>query len=67
MCDSINVPITTMSMTSDEQCVLAACQDGMIRLIDVDGGESLLEYKVNIYFLNYILISKDFSCFFRVN
>lgn len=45
VCDSINIPITTMSMTSDEQCVLASCQDGMIRLIDVDGGESLLEYK----------------------
>lgn len=45
VCDAINVPITSMSLTSDEQCVLAACQDGVIRLIDVDGGDSLLEYK----------------------
>jgi mitogen-activated protein kinase organizer 1 len=45
VCDSISEPITTMSMTSDEQCVLASCQDGIIRLIDVDGGDSLVEYR----------------------
>jgi mitogen-activated protein kinase organizer 1 len=33
-----------MSMTNDEQCILAACDDGAIRLIDVDGGECLSEY-----------------------
>lgn len=43
-CDKIGESITAMSMTSDEQCILAACQDGAIRLIDVDGGESLSEY-----------------------
>ena len=44
-CDKIGESITAMSMTSDEQCILAACQDGVIRLIDIDGGEVLSEYQ----------------------
>lgn len=48
ICDTVGEPITAMSMTSDEQCVLACCQDGIIRLIDVDGGESLVEYKGHV-------------------
>jgi mitogen-activated protein kinase organizer 1 len=44
-CDKIGEPITALTMTSDEQCLLAACQDGAIRLIDIDGGEALSEYK----------------------
>jgi mitogen-activated protein kinase organizer 1 len=44
-CDKIGESITAMSMTSDEQCILAACHDGAIRLIDVDGGECLSEYR----------------------
>lgn len=44
-CDKIGESITAMSMTSDEQCILAACQDGAIRLIDIDGGEALSEYR----------------------
>lgn len=44
-CDKIGEPISFMSMTADEQCILAACQDGAIRLIDIDGGESLSEYR----------------------
>lgn len=44
-CDKIGESITAMSMTSDEQCILAACQDETIRLIDIDGGEVLSEYR----------------------
>lgn len=44
-CDKIGEPITSMSITNDEQCILAACQDEAIRLIDVDGGEVLSEYR----------------------
>lgn len=47
-CDNIGESITSMSMTSDEQCILAACQDETIRLIDIDGGEVLSEYRGNI-------------------
>ncbi|CRL01277.1 CLUMA_CG014299, isoform B [Clunio marinus] len=44
-CDKVGEPITAVTMTSDEQCVLASCQDGVIRLIDIDGGEALSEYR----------------------
>lgn len=44
-CDKIGESITAMSITSDEQCILAACQDETIRLIDIDGGEVLSEYR----------------------
>jgi mitogen-activated protein kinase organizer 1 len=44
-CDKIGIPITSLSITSDEQCLLASCQDEAIRLVDIDGGEVLTEYK----------------------
>jgi mitogen-activated protein kinase organizer 1 len=44
-CDKIGEPITSLAMTSDEQCLLASCQDETIRLIDIDGGEVLSEYR----------------------
>lgn len=44
-CDKLCEPITSMSMAKDEQCILAACQDEVIRLIDFDGGEVLSEYR----------------------
>ncbi|KAG5679165.1 hypothetical protein PVAND_008755 [Polypedilum vanderplanki] len=44
-CDKIGISITSLAMTSDEQCLLASCQDEIIRLIDIDGGEVLTEYK----------------------
>ncbi|XP_035794978.1 WD repeat domain-containing protein 83-like [Anopheles albimanus] len=45
VCDTIGVPITYLVQTSDGQCLLAACSDGVIRLIDNDTGELLSEYK----------------------
>jgi mitogen-activated protein kinase organizer 1 len=45
-CDNVHEPITAMSITSDEQCVLVSCQDEAIRLIDMNGtGEVLSEYR----------------------
>ena len=43
--DKIGVPIISMSITSDNQCILASCQDESIRLVDLDGGDILTEYK----------------------
>lgn len=43
--DKIGIPISYLSITSDEQCLLASCSDEAIRLIDIDGGEILTEYK----------------------
>ena len=43
--DKIQVPIVSMSITSDNQCILASCQDESIRLVDQDGGDVLAEYK----------------------
>ncbi|XP_058125113.1 WD repeat domain-containing protein 83 [Anopheles ziemanni] len=45
VCDTIGVPITHLVQTRDGQCLLAACSDGRIRLIDNDSGEMLSEYK----------------------
>lgn len=43
--DAIEVPVTYITQTKDGQCVLAACQDNVCRLIDNDSGEILSEYK----------------------
>lgn len=41
----INTPITSLAISSDEQCFLIGCLDGIIRLIDVDNGDILAEFK----------------------
>lgn len=43
-CDKIGIPVISLTQTSDEQCLLASCQDETIRLIDIEGGEILTEY-----------------------
>lgn len=43
-CDKIGIPITSMSMTTDETCILASNPDA-IRLVDNENGEILSEYK----------------------
>lgn len=43
--DDIGIPITHISQTRDGQCILAACQDETLRLIDSDSGQMLQEYK----------------------
>lgn len=42
--DKVGIPITHISITSDSQCVLVACSDSKIRLIDTDSGDLLQEY-----------------------
>ncbi|KAL9705998.1 hypothetical protein quinque_009516 [Culex quinquefasciatus] len=44
-CDTVGIPITHIVQTSDGQCILAACLDSTIRLVDTDSGELLQEYK----------------------
>jgi mitogen-activated protein kinase organizer 1 len=43
--DKIGISINSMAITSDEQCLLLSCQDECIRLVDIDGGDILTEYK----------------------
>ncbi|XP_018796808.1 PREDICTED: WD repeat domain-containing protein 83 [Bactrocera latifrons] len=45
VCDKIGEPITFLKLTRDEQCIVAACQDSTVRLIDCDTGSLLSEYK----------------------
>uniref|UniRef100_A0A182IU96 Uncharacterized protein n=1 Tax=Anopheles atroparvus TaxID=41427 RepID=A0A182IU96_ANOAO len=62
VCDTIGVPITHLVQTRDGQCLLAACSDGTIRLIDNDSGEMLSEYKghrVDDYHIECGIISSD--------
>jgi mitogen-activated protein kinase organizer 1 len=44
-CDKIGIPITSLAITNDEQCLLASCQDEVIRLVDINNGTVLTEYK----------------------
>ncbi|XP_317330.4 WD repeat domain-containing protein 83 [Anopheles gambiae] len=62
VCDTIGVPITYLVQTRDGQCLLAACSDGTIRLIDNDSGELLAEYKghrVDDYTIECGIIAAD--------
>lgn len=47
-CDKIGEPISYMCLSNDEQCVIAACSDNVIRLIDLDAGDVLSEYRGHI-------------------
>lgn len=42
--DQIGKPITHISLTKDGQCVVAACEDDTIRLIDTDSGDELQKF-----------------------
>lgn len=45
VCDSIGgESITDISLTKDGQCLVAACRDDRVRLIDTDSGDMLSEY-----------------------
>jgi mitogen-activated protein kinase organizer 1 len=71
-CDNLGEPVTTMSMTSDEQCIIASCQDGAVRLIDIDGevlteyrGHLPKDYKIECDLLkgdSYIISGSSFGC-----
>uniref|UniRef100_A0A1I8NL64 WD repeat domain-containing protein 83 n=1 Tax=Musca domestica TaxID=7370 RepID=A0A1I8NL64_MUSDO len=43
--DKVGVPITYLCMTRDEQCLVAACQDSVVRLLDCESGGILSEYR----------------------
>ncbi|XP_036345990.1 WD repeat domain-containing protein 83-like [Rhagoletis pomonella] len=45
VCDNLCEPVTFLKLTRDEQCLLAACQDSAVRLIDCETGSLLAEYK----------------------
>lgn len=44
-CDNVGPPIVHMAQTKDGQCMVAACSDNVLRLIDNDSGEQLAQYK----------------------
>ncbi|XP_030383716.1 WD repeat domain-containing protein 83 isoform X1 [Scaptodrosophila lebanonensis] len=44
-CDKIGEPVTYLALTRDEQCLVAGCQDSVVRLLDCSTGELLNEYK----------------------
>eukprot|EP00727_Mastigamoeba_balamuthi_P013328 m51a1_g8618 hypothetical protein (996) ;mRNA; f:61640-69025 len=43
--DQIGVPVTSISMTHDNNCILASTLDSTLRLIDVASGSMLNEYR----------------------
>jgi len=44
-CDKIGQPVTYLAQTRDEQCLVAGCQDSVVRLLDCETGGLLAEYK----------------------
>lgn len=44
-CDKIGVPIIDIVQTKDGRCLLAACSDNVLRLLDNDTGDVLAQYK----------------------
>lgn len=44
-CDKIGEPITYLAQTRDEQCLVAGCQDSVVRLLDCETGGLLSEYR----------------------
>lgn len=47
-CDEIGVPIIDVKQTKDGRCLLAACSDNVLRLLDNDNGDVLAEYKGHV-------------------
>lgn len=47
-CDSIGPPVVHMVQTKDGQCMVAACADNVLRLIDNDSGDILAQYKGHV-------------------
>lgn len=43
--DTIGESITHITITKDNQCILAACSDNTIRLVDTDSGDLLQEFR----------------------
>lgn len=44
-CDNIGVPIIDIAQTKDTKCMLAACSDNVLRLLDNDNGDVLANYR----------------------
>lgn len=44
-CDQIGPPIVHMCLTKDGQCMVIACADNVLRLVDNSSGELLASYK----------------------
>lgn len=63
VCDSIGgESITDISLTKDGQCIIAACRDDTVRLIDTDSGDMLSEYsghKTSDYLVECGVLSND--------
>jgi mitogen-activated protein kinase organizer 1 len=60
--DDIGVPITHLVQTKDSPCVVAAFLDGVIRLVDLDMGDLLQEFKghkANDYHIECGVLNND--------
>ncbi|XP_037927468.1 WD repeat domain-containing protein 83 [Teleopsis dalmanni] len=45
ICDKVSESITCIALSRDEMCLVTACQDSVVRLLDCDDGGVLNEYK----------------------
>lgn len=43
--DELHHPVSALAITHDRLCVLAACLDSCLRLLDIQAGELLASYK----------------------
>lgn len=44
-CDKLGVPVIDITQTKDGKCMLVACSDNVLRLLDNDNGDILAQYK----------------------
>jgi mitogen-activated protein kinase organizer 1 len=47
--DLVHHSITCIAHTKDNRCILAACVDGCVRLLDQEGGDLLNEYRGHVH------------------
>mmetsp|Transcript_34741 Transcript_34741/g.48164 ORF Transcript_34741/g.48164 Transcript_34741/m.48164 type:complete len:126 (-) Transcript_34741:43-420(-) len=42
--DDLGLPITSLALSNDSKCILAACLEAVLRLLDCESGEELQHY-----------------------
>lgn len=47
--DEVGAPVTHMALSHDNECVLAACTDGVMRLLDRGSGQLLAQYTGHVH------------------
>jgi WD40 repeat protein len=61
--DELHHPVSELALTHDGLCVLAACLDSCLRLLDVEAGELLASYRWAVVWDVTLLNRRSAACF----